>query len=298
MNKLIKALVVFVVLTNILNAKSLDFTTKGFKQVVKNTPTNNITKTISKISGSKNMSGFIKTIDFKKYTPVDNITKVAQNIANKSPFADKLMASQKPLYVMELYAKHGDSFLKTSKVATTKVININQKLLSSASKNIPNFKTLSKLDESTVINKFVDVMRSTGKAGVTITKKIGEFAISNPKSAIAGVMYGWFLADPEGFSQALKDFGGSVGEFASHLGGLMGDVVVGGTTGVATSLWDSSQEYMTFKNIMVLIFFLTLFIVWKFRTILISYIPKKEVSNNTSKTINTKTKTKKNKGRY
>jgi hypothetical protein len=270
MKKIMKIVVILMVVSSFLNAKL--FNPKIFRQGLKHYPITSIGKKVSKLETSKNLEKFVKTIHFKKLTPIDKMTEVAKQIANKGPFANKLMASKNPIYAMELYSKYGDKFLKTSKIVTSKVAEINPKILEKLSRKYPNLKNISKFNKDEIIDRFVYIMKATGRAGVTITQNIGKFAIKHPKSALIGVMYGWFLTDPQGFKEELDKFGGSVEEFASHLGSLAGDVVVGGTTGFFSSLYDTTMTHLTLKNVLILILFLIIYLLWKFRELLINLI--------------------------
>ena len=287
-----------ILLSTMALGKPFGFNSKVFKQSLNNVPASRLSKSMTSFNTSPNLSGFMKTADLVKYTPEDKMAKIAQEVANKSPFANKLMGTKEPLYVMDMYAKHGDDFFKASKNLTTKVSNIDPKALTKISQKMPSFPKLAKMDDDLVLNKFVSVMKATGKVGVDITKGIAKIAIDNPKSAIAGVMYGWFLADPEGFSKKLKEFGGSIQEFAAHIGSLVGDVVVGGAAGLAGAFVESAKEHATPTNIMIFVSLLLLWILWKLRSFIASFIPKSD-DGFKKQTIQTRQpKNKKNKGRF
>jgi len=283
-----KFILVFVILVNV--AYSATFSSRVFKQTVRHVSPSKFTKLYRRVSPQ--FSNIAKNINLKKLAPIDKVVEVAKTISKKSPFANKMMASKDPLYAITLYNKGGDKFFKQSDKLLKNTVTVNSALFKKLTTKFPNFRFV-KSDNLT--NTFVDIMKKTGKFGIDVTKKLGEMAIRHPKSAITGILYGWFLADPQSFQNALNDFGGNIGEFAKHIGTLIGAVVVGGTTGVVSGVAEKSieilTEFATFRNLFFLFLILIVFLVWKFR----SYLKTMFISSTNSSSI---IKKQKRKGRF
>lgn len=265
----------------VLMANAGVFKQNLFKKFISKVPMTKISKTFSNISKSKTLKQLTKDLSKKALTQKEKLVAVASNIAKKSPFASKMMGSKDPLYAMTLYSKYGDSFFKKASILSKDITKINPKTLTNLKSKIPNFKFV-KMDQEQFTNRFIDVMKATGKVGVKITKEIGEFALKHPKSAIAGILAGWYLSDPQGFLEQLDKAGGNVEILAEHIGKFLGNTIVGGASGMANGIVDSTLNYLNFKNILILISLLIIYLLFKFREIIIDYI-KIKLSSNTPK---------------
>lgn len=301
MSVVTKIVMILSLITTLSMGRGLGFNKLLFKKSLRHMPTSKLSKAIVKFKKSPNLFAFIKAGKLAKVTPVDKITKIAQKVADTSPFANRLMGTKHSLYVIDMYAKHGDNFFKSSQILTSKISKIDTSFLNKIAQKIPSMPKFTKMDNTKVLNRFVSVMKSTGKVGVNITKNIGKIAIENPKSAVAGVLYSWFLADPEGFNEELHKFGGNIREFASHIGGILGDGIMGAATGFVGSFVVSASKYMTPLNIVIFIVLFLLWLVWEFRTLIISFL-QKIYTNNTARENNNReaaqVKNKKHKGRF
>ena len=220
-----------------------------FKKSIKNIPANKLVKNIDSLKSSKSLRGITDSIKLKNLTPADKLTKTAEAIANKTPTGNKLMTTSDPLYAMNLYARGGDKLFDDIGLLTKQTMQLGD----SVARKLPSIPKLPKLSEQQLLNQVVAVSKRTGKFGVDTIKGIARIAKDNPKSAVAGVMYGWYLSDPVGFKNRLDQFGGSMEEFAKHIGSLAGNTVIGVTSGIIEGVVTSVKEKLSTTSILALI---------------------------------------------
>ncbi len=232
-----------------------------FKKAIKNIPINKLVKNIDSLKSSKSLRGITDSIKLKNLSPADKLTKTAEAIANKSPVGNKIMATSDPLYAMNLYAKGGDKLFDDIGLLTKKTMQLTDTVIT----KLPSIPKLPKLTEQQLLNQVVIVAKRTGKFGVDTVKAIAKIAKDNPKSAVTGVMYGWFLSDPVGFKNRLDQFGGSVEEFAKHIGSLAGDTVIGVTGGIIKGVVTSIKENLSTTTILALIVIFFAGILYKYK---------------------------------
>ncbi len=247
-----------------------------FKKTIKNIPTNKLVKNIDTLKSSKSLKGITGSIKLKNLSPADELTKTAEAIANKSPVGNKIMATSDPLYAMNLYAKGGDKLFDDIGLLTKRTMQLGDTVRT----KLPSISKLPKLSEQQLFNQVVTVTKRTGKFGVDTINAIARIAKDNPKSAVAGVMYGWYLSDPVGFKNRLDQFGGSMEEFAKHIGSLVGNTAIGVTSGIIEGVATSVKEKLSTTTILVLIGLFFVWILLKYRDILFSlqklFISKKD----------------------
>ncbi len=289
---------IFLILLLISAGNSALFKSSTFKKVVKNTPTGKLQKQLYNFSDSKYLKKITGDIKLTKITPLDKTTQIAKGIADKSPFANKMMGSKDPLYVMQLYSKGGDKFFKSSEIITSKALKIDSRFLASAGKEIPSLPAIQKLSQEQMLNKYVSVMKATGSFGLKTTKGLAKIAKDNPKSAVAGLMFAWFLADPLSFKEQMDQFGGNVEEFSQEIGSLLANVAVGGAFGFTDGALSSAGKFMTPRNIIILIGLFLLWLFWQFKSLIISSIKSKLYKSNARVNSRKQSTSKKRKGRF
>lgn len=239
-----------------------------FKKVIKNVPKNKLVKTTNNLKNSKSLKEIVDVKKLKRLSPVDQLTHTAQTIAGRSSAANKIMATKDPLYAIQLYAKGGDKLFDDMGVLAKKTMKTTSNTVSKIQAKIPSVKKLPKLSESQLFNKMISVAKITGETGLKITKGIAKIARNNPKSSIAGVLYGWYLSDPVGFKKELEEFGGSVEEFAKHIGNLIGDTAIGIVGGVTEGIVTAIKENMSPASILAVIALALVWLLYKFRDML------------------------------
>lgn len=241
------------------------FNSKAFKRSVKNIPPNKLAKSIKTFKSSKSIKEITSKIDLKKLTPVDKLTKTAEAIAKKSPINNKLMGIKNPLDSMYLYAKGGDSLFKDIGDLTTKTMRINKNILQKVKTKIPGFPKITKLTGEQLLERSVKVIKASGSHGLKIVKGIGKIANDNRYSAVAGIMYAWYLADPNGFKEKLDEFGGSIQEFAKYVGSLIGETSIAGAEGFANGIATAVKEKMNLTSGLILGSIVMFWLLFKFK---------------------------------
>lgn len=255
-----KTLLIVLILVSFLDAKSSLFNANKLgKYITKNYDPKTINKMSDSLVKSKNIS--MPNITKKNaVSSVDMITKVAEGISKKSDYANKLISkSDKPLLVINQYAKYGDKYLEVGQSLSRKVIGVSRSTFKQAKNKIADFPSISPMTIKQFNNKFVGALKKTGEIGWDISKKIADFSASNPKSAAVGILYGWFVTHPESFQNALEEFGRSIEEFAKHIGSIIGSTVgstavgfiEGLKNGIFNVLGESNQTIVTIIYILL-----------------------------------------------
>ena len=241
------------------------FKSQAFKRSIKNIPPNKLAKTVKEFGTSKNLKKITSKIDMKKFTPIDKLTKTAEVIAKKSPINERLMSVKNPLDAMYIYAKGGDTLFNNIGKLAQKTTKISKVTIQKIGAKIPNIGKVTKFSKQELLEKSVRVIKATGKTGLKIVKGIGRLANENKFSAIAGVMYAWYLSDPHGFKEKLDEFGGNLQEFAAYVGSLIGGTVVAGANGFADGIINTVKEKMDWMTGMVLGSIALLWFLFKFK---------------------------------
>jgi len=256
-----------VVLVLIVSFSFGGFKSSVFKRSLKDVPPDKLVKIGGELKNSKAIRDISKKLNLKKMMPVDRLTKTAEAIAQKSSVANKLMGTKEPIYAMRMYANSGDELFSAIGTLTKQTMKVSRKTINQIKTKIPSLPKFPKLSEKQMFDKVVDVSKKTGSAGIKIIKGIGKIAKNNKTSVTAGVMYGWFLSDPQGFSEALKEFGGSIEEFAKHIGTLIGKSVAGGVSGFVSGLYNAIKNNLNVTAITVLLGLLVLLLINKFKAL-------------------------------
>jgi len=240
------------------------------KQVAKKS-SSIISKTIRHVDNSKYMKELIeKSKKIKVYTPVDKIAMSATLIAKKSGGVVADLTKKYPVRMVNYYSKYGDEFLKITNTLVPKVENIKiPKNLINKYNIKGNFDFLK--NKEAIGERFLKVMRYTGKKGYEITKALFKYANKHKYKMAAGFAFAWFLANPEEFTQALNKFGGKIEEFLVTLVKSAGNTVANTVNGSVDAIVSSLGKMINLQNILFLIGIVLLFIIWKMRNLIGNY---------------------------
>ena len=258
-----------IVLVTVLITVSMygSFSSKLFKNSIKRAPVSKMTKMVKELQSSKYIKKVIDGKSIKKLTDADILTKAAEAIAKKSPVNNRLMGVSNPMDAMYLYAKGGDKLFKNIDTLAGKTLQVSRSALRKAQKNLPTIPNVSKMTQKELLDKSVRVVKATGEKGLAVVKTLGKIAKENPKSAVAGILYGWFISDPNGFKNALQEFGGSVEAFAKHIGETIGETVGGVVVGFKDGMVAAFKKYASVENGMVLLAIVLVWLLFKFRSL-------------------------------
>ncbi len=247
------------------------------------------------ISNSKYIDNITSNVNISKLPAISKVALIADGIAMKSPFGKTMLdVGSDPLSVVKYYSKYGDDFIRNTKILNTSIKKINipalqKKLLP----EFPNMKLRVFNTDKQVIDRSIEVMQYTGKKGWEISKKIGKYAAENLKSAVAGVMFAWFLSDPNGFAEALDKAGNNINEFAYLIAEKIGEGAAGVPIAAANGFWEKIKSEANPGNISILMLIVLLYIAWKFRAIIGNIIQRKLAAREDTE----KNKNQKKKGR-
>lgn len=256
------------------------FSKKLLKKSLQNMPYSQIVKTTKQFTNSQSLKKILQNVNMTKYTPIDKLVKTAEEISKKSNIHSKIMSIKEPFDAMYIYSKGGDKIFNSIYDLSKKSISLSKSIITKINTNLPKISGISKLSQKDILEKSIKVLKASGKKGLEIVKGIANIAKNNTKSTIAGVMYAWFLTDPQGFKEKLDEFGGSLEEFATYIGGLTGKTTVGVTKGFFTGLSDGLKGI----NWTIMALFLAIGILFMFRKKLnIQRIYNKQIVEDTSK---------------
>jgi len=266
------------------------------KQVI-NKSDSVISKSIKQADNSKYMKELIeKSKKIKVLTPIDKVVMSAALIAKKSGGIVTDLTKKYPIKMVNYYSKYGDEFLKITNSLVPKVTNIKLPKSFIEKYNIKtNFDFLKNKD--TIGARFLKVMRYTGKKGYETAKDLFKYANKHKYKVAVGIAFAWFLADPEGFAQALNKFGGNIEEFLVTITKNAGDTIVNTVNGSVDAVVSSLGKMINLQNILFLVGIILLFIIWKMRNIILDYFKLKIIKkeNDLNKEIE---KNLKNRSRY
>jgi hypothetical protein len=257
-----KIILVILVLTALSYGKIFDIT-KFSKKIA--------TKNIDKLSKAIKKSNYTKKLPDLKLNKTSNpkvssVVAVAKKIAEKGDFEDRLVS--KTLYPASLirqYAKYGDSYLAKMKYFSKNAVNIPLKDINKLSKYYPNMPKIkfSSIDE--INDKFIIVLKQTGKKGWEVTNKIFKLSQKYPKSSIVTALYAWYLIDPQGFmehkEELLKKIESIIKEGAKDTTRL----ALNGSSGIIDGFIETFKEKANILNVSLLLFLFFIFILWKLR---------------------------------
>jgi len=258
------------------------------KKSVRSMPSSVIKKTAGEIDKSS-INNISKRVRVSKMNDIDKLDSVIDVISKKGKDAE-LLLKKGPITTISLYSKHGDDFIhvykKTQRSILSMPIGTREELIkiipveTKLNKFFRNFKNIT---ESDIAQRFITVMKRTGDRGYQISKKITKYAMEHPKSSAIGAMYMWFLADPTGFSEALKKSENDISTFASEITKTITAVAIETPLKVAdaagSSIVQSVKNSTSLNGVFVLVFLFFTWIVWKFRVTISSNLLYKKFKN-------------------
>lgn len=206
-------------------------------------------------------------IPLNKITPeMKSIATKAKEFTDHGPFATKFINSvSEPGEALRQFSRYGKDYVKNARnvsdtfskhidkiLPLSRRINKSGKLPFSPPDYFPNFK-----NPDFVNNKFVDILKRTGRKGYEVVSKIAKWAKDHPKSTAAGIAFTWYMIDPEGFTEAVHKSGKTIGEFVST-------TASGAAEGIGKGAWTGLKESVSLKNshhfILGIILLLTFFV--------------------------------------
>jgi len=250
---------------------------KSFRKKLLKKSGNLITKSVKKIDESNYMKKLLKNSKIKIHTPVDKLAASATLLAKRGGMVETL-TKKYPLKMVNYSARYGEDFIKITNKMLPKIQNIKipKNLLQKYNiKDIDILKNKSKIGE-----RFLDVLKWTGKKGFEISKSLFKYANENKFSAAAGIAFAWFLADSESFSNALNKFGGNIKEFltaiataagntientSSNLTKIAGDTVANTTNNAIYNITSSIGKMINLRNILFLLAVIIIIFFCKFK---------------------------------
>ena len=269
----------------LLSASYGKFNSTKFLKKIRHADPSALRKTVKTIDAS-DVQDIAKNVKLNKMTPTDKLVTTAETISKKGKFADGMINNAKePLTVVRQYSRYGQKYIETTETVTKKILGIPvyskeiKKILPAEVKKVlPEKikKILPVITENNIIDRYVKVLKHTGKKGFEISKDIADYAKRFPKSTAAGVLFAWFLADPNGFDEALEKSGGNVAHFAGTIAGTAVSAAVNipldAADKVGTSLANSIKNHLTFANILLIMILGGGYLGWKFRDKLSSHV--------------------------
>ena len=251
---------VFIIMVSLSDAK---LNTSKFLSKVKQSDSLVVGKTIKAIEKSE-VTSISKNVKLRKLTPKEQLIDTAETISKHSPYADKMINETKePLLVIQTYSRYGDDFFKVAEVMDVKVAGL--KLYSS-----------TKIRAKSTSEIYMNVLQKTGKKGFELSKRVAAYAKEYPKSIAAGAMFAWFIADPNGFEDALHTSGDNIAKFASIVVGETASVAIQVPLNIADavggSIVTSFKDHVTLNNLLFMFIALFGFLGWKFRRIIFTRI--------------------------
>ena len=301
MRKKIFAVLILGVSINGANAGVIDKFIKNLSKT-KKTKIVNFTNKIPNVS-HKNKRVLNAHIDIPKLKPdiIKSPNKIllaneAHRIVKKGDFEKKFFTGQtfdNQLHLIVQSKKYGDNYFVVAK----QIGNISPTIFknnSILSKYIP----LNKIDAKAIQTKLIDTLNKTGKYGWETIQVISQIIKKHPKASIFTGALAWYILDPESFNQALQESGKTLTEFLLT---IPTNIVNG--TGQAIS--EKTQNFIedtkndiqngvistkdgivayVLNNILGILVFVGLFIVWRKRNIIKEFLLKADEVKTNNKT--------------
>ncbi len=217
-----------------------------------------------KVLDTSDLRKVLPNIPVKKITPeIASIATMGKKFTDQGPFARKFINSvPDPGEALRQFSKYGKGYVKTAeRVSSTFTRHIDDMMAISKSstkaRKFPFSKYIPKFKNPDFVNKkFVEVLKRTGKKGYEVTTKIGKWAAKHPKSSAAGVAFAWYMVDPEGFTEALRESGKTVAEFvAASAGGVTEGLGQGFLIKIKEMLTIQKGPYIIFGTLLLLVVF-------------------------------------------
>jgi len=228
--KLNKMIYIFLIITPLLLAQNANAGRYGFiSRILRNSDSGikklakEIAPKTGKLLKKADIRKIIPDIPLKRITPgVEAIVTMGKKFTDQGRFATKFINSvPNPGEVLRQASKYGTGYLKTAKNVSkafikhsASLVRLSKKQLSNGNKKLIEFLPKFK-NQKFVSEKFVDVLKKTGKKGYKITSELASLAKKYPKSAAFTAGLAWYMVDPESFTVALRKSGQTVTEFVS-----------------------------------------------------------------------------------
>ena len=259
-----KKIVVTVLLLNTFSfGKMFDAGTFSKKLVGKNL--DKVSKTIKQSDFTKNLPDIKLSKSLKP--EVSDVVMVANKIAKKGDFEDKLISKTKyPTEVVRQYSKYGDTYLHTIKEFNQKAVSLSSSRIKNLKDNFPSMPNVKFKTSQEFNDKFVATLKHTGKKGWEASQALMKLSVKYPKSTAVAGLYAWYVADPESFFEQKEKLVAFVESSLKEGVKDVTKVVLGASGGIMTGFMEVMKEKATPSNIVGLILALFLFILWKLRS--------------------------------
>jgi hypothetical protein len=256
----------------LLSASFLMASTSGFlkffeKRIAKKSGSV-IEKSTKRVDDSYYTKKLLKENNIKVYKPIDKLATTATLIAKRGGIAEEI-TKRYPLKMVNYYSKYGDDFIKVTNTMLPKIENIKIPNNLITKYHLNNLYFLS--NKNAIAQRFLDVIKWTGKKGFEISKSLLKLANKHKFYAVSGIAFAWFLANPQSFDEALKKSGKKIEDFVLEIeqNGLntAKNIVNHSVDTVTSTLTDIATQ----KNILFVFGILVLIILFKVRKIISKY---------------------------
>lgn len=229
-----------------------------------------IVPSVQKVLAPSDLKKILPKIPLNKITPeMKSIAAKAKEFTDHGPFATKFINSVgEPGEALRQFSRYGKDYVKKAGnvsdtisrhiddiLALSRKTNKSRKLPFTYPDYFPDFK-----NPAFVNNKFVEILKRTGKKGYEAISEIAKWAKDHPKSTAAGIAFTWYMIDPEGFTEAVHKSGKTIGAFVST-------TVSGATEGIGKGVWTGLKENVSMKNSHHIIFGIILLLIFFVRPV-------------------------------
>jgi len=263
-----KIIVVLILISVVSYGKILNIGKLSGKLVGKNI--DRVSVLIKKSPYTKNMPQLklSKAVDPK----VLDLVTVGSKISKKGNFEYKLIdKTDVPLDVIREYAKHGDSFLDTTKEFSKRAVNLPRSTYRKLAQQFDNMPKIEIKSAKIFNDKMIETLKYTGAKGWKASQELYALAKQYPKSTAVTGLIAWYAYDPESFleqkDKLIAHINATVKESASDATKL----TLGVSSGIADGFMSVAKEKLTISNVFILLLALLAFIGWKLRSYIKRY---------------------------
>ena len=237
---------------------------KSDRRVTKNLSNSIPSDKISRALNKTELKKFLPDLNLKKLTPdIMKVASVGKLIIKKGEFSGRFLnKSSNPVDVIRQYARYGDGYFTVAKNSSDTIKTHLSHILKNGVQKAPHIPSniIEKFKNFDYTNnKFIDILKRTGKTGYKIIKDITEFAVRNPKKSVAAGLLLWYMHDPEDMQEKVQNVAAYLGNFGTN---TASSFATGLGEGVATSLFGielNSKNNLYFGIIAITIFALFMF---------------------------------------
>ena len=239
MNKLIVSIIMILAITN---GASANIKTDFFESLIKmgRGKVDDVVKHLPKPKNPKALREAIENVKIPKLKSAIKqipekaiLANRAEKIIKKGNFEKKFFLGQKfdnQLAMMVQSSKYGDEYFTMAK----KVSNISPDILTHNS-NLVKYIPAGKLNPKTLQTKYIETLEKTGKWGWEKLNGIARWVAKHPKFSAASGAYAWYVLDPTGFDEQLRNSGKMLTAF------LM-DTVGSAAGGIGVAITEKTEE--------------------------------------------------------